>query len=55
MFHLRAGTKVLDRFDVLRRLSDLSDKQLHDALVRLQKFKPDIAPAWKPEELQQLI
>ena len=55
MYPLRGGTKVLSRPDVLQRLSELSDKQLREVLVRLQKFKPEIAPAWKPEELQQLI
>ena len=55
MYSLRGGTKVLERPDVRRRLFELSDDQLREALVRLQKFKSHIAPAWTPEELQQLI
>jgi hypothetical protein len=55
MYSLRGGTKVLTRSDVLGRLSELDDKQLREAIMRLQKFEPDIAAAWTREELQMLI
>lgn len=55
MYSLRGGTKVLERPDVRRRLFELSEKQLREALERLQKFKPELAPAWKSGELKKLI
>lgn len=55
MYSLRGGTTALARPDVLRRLSALSDKQLREMMARLQKLKPEIAPAWTPEDLKLLI
>jgi hypothetical protein len=55
MFSLRAGVGALSHPDALRRLSELNDTQFRDVAVRLQKFKPAIAPAWVPEEVRVLI
>jgi hypothetical protein len=55
MFSLRNGVGALGRPDVLRRLSELSDVQLREVAVRLQKFETHIAPAWTPEEVAVLI
>jgi hypothetical protein len=55
MYSLReCGTKALGEPDTIRRLSELSDEQFRNVVVRLQKFQPHIAPAWKPEELAVL-
>jgi uncharacterized protein YjiS (DUF1127 family) len=55
MFSLRSGVQALGRHDTIRRLSELSDQQLRDVAVRLQRFKPHIAPAWNAEEIAVLI
>lgn len=55
MYSLRAGAQSLARPDVLRRLPELSEEQLSEVVTRVQKFKPEIAPAWKPEDLELLI
>jgi hypothetical protein len=55
MYSLRAGVKALGRRDTIRRLSELSDEQLRDVAVRLQKFQPHIAPAWTANEIAVLI
>ena len=54
MLSLRAGVGALGRADTLRRLSELSKAQLREVAVRLQKFKPQIAPAWTPEQVEAL-
>src|SRR5262245_10615956 len=55
MFSLRSGVSVLKRPDTLRRLSELSEAQLREVVVRLQKFKPEIAPAWTVEDVEILV
>jgi hypothetical protein len=55
MFSLREGVGALGRSATLRRLSELSDAQLREVAVRVQKFKPKIAQPWKPEEVEVLI
>jgi hypothetical protein len=54
-FSLRSGVGALKRPNVLRRLSELSDPQVREIAVRLQKFKPNIAPAWTAQDLQVLL
>jgi hypothetical protein len=55
MFRLRSrGVSALEEPDTLRRLSQLSDAQLREVAVRLQKLKPEIAPAWTPEQVEAL-
>jgi hypothetical protein len=54
-FSLRCGIDALARPDSLRRLSELSDAQLRQVAVRVQKFEPQIATAWSIEEVQVLI
>ena len=55
VFSLRSGVGVLKRPDVLRPLSELSNPQVREIAVRVQKFKPDIAPAWTAQDLQVLL
>jgi hypothetical protein len=51
MFSLRRGVNELTQPDTLRRLSQLSQAQLLEVCERLQNFKPSIATAWTPEEV----
>jgi hypothetical protein len=55
MFSLRRGPQALSNPDTLHRLAQLSERQLIDVMVRLQKFQPHIAPAWTREQLEILI
>jgi hypothetical protein len=55
MFSLRRGVGALAEPATLHRLSELSDEQLREIAVRLQKFKSHIAPAWTAEEVEALI
>jgi hypothetical protein len=55
MHSLRRSVDELTRPDTQHRLSELSEKQLHAVCGRLQNFKPEISPAWTPEEVKALI
>jgi hypothetical protein len=55
MFSLRNGIAARGKPDTLRRLSELSDLQLRDVAVRLQKFKAEIAKPWPPEDVEVLL
>jgi uncharacterized protein YjiS (DUF1127 family) len=55
MFSLRNGVAALSKPDTLRRLSELSDVQLRDVAVRLQKFKAEIAKPWSPADVEVLL
>jgi hypothetical protein len=56
MLGLREGIESLQsNCDRLRRLSELSAEQVRFVCERLQRFKPDIAPAWSSEEVRALI
>jgi hypothetical protein len=54
MFSLRRGTEAITEPDNQRRLAELSEDQLLAVCQRLQNFKPNIAPAWPPEEVEAL-
>jgi len=54
MFSLRRGPDALADLNTLRRLAELDERQLLAAMVRLQKFRPEIAPAWTPEQVEVL-
>src|SRR5262249_57252345 len=54
MFSLRLGIKALDESDTQRRISELSEEQLHEVGGRLQRLKPEIARAWTAEEIERL-
>jgi hypothetical protein len=53
MFELRGGTNVLRESAAKRRLSELSEQQLHEVCGRLQK--PVITRAWTPDEIATLV
>jgi hypothetical protein len=55
MLSLRRGPEALARPDTLDRLAQLSERQLLWVMSRLQKFKPEIAPAWTREQLEVLV
>jgi hypothetical protein len=56
MFSLRSrGTAALTEPDWRRRLSGLCEAQLLEVAVRLQKLKPEIAPAWTEEQIKTLV
>jgi uncharacterized protein YjiS (DUF1127 family) len=55
MFSLRNGIAALSKLDTLRRLSELSDAQLRDVAVRLQKFKVEIAKPWSSADVEVLL
>jgi len=55
MFSLGNGVEALGRPETVRRLSELSDTQIREVAVRVQKFEAHIAPAWKPEEVAVLV
>jgi DNA-binding cell septation regulator SpoVG len=54
MYSLRRGINELTSPDAKRRLSELSEDQLRAVCERLRNFKPEIAPAWTPEEVEAL-
>ena len=54
MFSLRRGPDALADPNTLRRLAELNEQQLLAVMARLQKFKPHIAPASTPEQVQAL-
>jgi hypothetical protein len=55
MFSLRNGVGALAQSDTLRRLSELGDTQVREVAVRVQKFKPHIAPAWTAQDVGLLL
>ena len=55
MFALRPGGIALAYPHARRRLSELSEAQLHEVSARLQKFQPNIARAWTPVEVEFLV
>ena len=55
MLGLRRGPQALSQPGTLNRLAQLSEQQLVEVITRLQKFKPEIAPAWTREQLEILI
>jgi hypothetical protein len=56
MYSLRErGIKELSEPDTQRRISELSEEQLHDVGARLQRLKPEIARAWTTEDIEQLV
>jgi hypothetical protein len=54
MFSLRRGPEALTHAGTLNRLAQLSEPQLLEVMTRVQKFKPEIAPAWTPEQVRAL-
>jgi len=55
MYALRKGGSALNESSNLRRFGELSERQLHEVCARLQKFKPHIARAWTPAEIEALV
>jgi len=56
MYSLRErGVAALAESDCQRRLSELTEQQMLEVAVRLQKLKPEIAPAWGAEQVETLF
>jgi hypothetical protein len=55
MFGLRAGIERISEGERMRRLSELSERQLCEVCERLQNFNPDIAPPWTVQHVKSLI
>jgi hypothetical protein len=56
MYSLRErGTKALEEPDTKRRITQLSEQQLHEVGGRLQRLKPEIAKPWSPDEVRLLL
>jgi len=53
MYSLRGGTAVLVRDDVRGRLAVVSEDQLREMIMLLQK-RGRIAPRWSDEDVQKL-
>jgi hypothetical protein len=55
VYQLRKGGAELSESNARRRVSELSEQQLHEVSTRLQKFMPHIARAWTPSEVELLV
>jgi hypothetical protein len=55
MYSLRRGVDELVKPDTSRRLSALDADQLEDICLRVQAFRPGIAPAWSAADADLLI
>jgi hypothetical protein len=56
MYSLRErGVKALDEPDTQRRISELSEEQLHEVGGRLQRLLPEIAKPWTADEVRSLL
>jgi hypothetical protein len=55
VFQLRSGVDVLREQGALTRLARLSESQAKAVAERACKFKPNIAPAWKLDEVEALL
>jgi hypothetical protein len=56
VYGLRDGIDALPTHsERLRRLSELSETQLHEVCARLQNFKPAIARPWTEAEIVALV
>ena len=55
VYQLRSGGTGLSKPEARQKLSELSEQQLHEVSMRLQKFMPHIARAWSPSEVELLV
>src|SRR5262245_12090298 len=55
VYGLRRGVSELVKPDAQRRLSELNEDQLGAVCLRVQAFKPNIAPAWSADDADLLI
>jgi hypothetical protein len=53
VYQLRKGGAALSDPDATRRLAELSEQQMHEVSVRLQKF--DVARPWTPDEVEVFV
>jgi transposase len=55
VYGLREGIEMISEGERMRRLSELSERQLCEVCERLQNFNPDIAPPWTVQQVKSLI
>jgi hypothetical protein len=55
MFSLRSGIGALADPNTVRQLCELSDAQIRQIAVRLQKLKVHVAPAWVVQDREVLL
>jgi hypothetical protein len=55
IYSLRRGIEAITEPDTQRRLAELCEDQLLAFCQRLQNFKPNIASAWPPEEVEAMV
>jgi hypothetical protein len=55
VYQLRKGGAALSDPDATRRLAELSEQQMHEVSVRLQKFMPHVARPWTPDEVEVFV
>jgi hypothetical protein len=55
VFGLRKGVAALTHPDTQRRVSELDQGQLEDVCLRVQAFKPEIAPTWSAGDADLII
>jgi hypothetical protein len=55
VYQLRKGGAALSDPSATRRLAELSEQQMHEASVRLQKFMPHVARPWTPDEVEVFV
>jgi hypothetical protein len=55
MYSLRNGVAALKQSSTLSQLSELSEAQLREVAIRVQKFEPRIAPAWMAKDVEVLL
>jgi hypothetical protein len=55
LYSLRSGIAALKKPETQRRISELNEEQLHLVGGRLQRFKPEIARAWTPADIERLV
>jgi hypothetical protein len=54
LYALRRGIEALNEGHNMQRLGELSDEQMFEVCVLLQKRKPPIGSAWTAEEIEAL-
>jgi transposase len=55
VYQLRRGGTELGDPNARRRLAELSEQQMHEVSVRLQKFAPHVARPWTPDEVEVFV
>jgi hypothetical protein len=55
VYQLRKGGAASSDQNARRRLAELSEQQMHEVSVRLQKLMPHVARPWTPDEVEVFV